>query len=38
MSKIVFKETFSGQVGSHMTTQTQKDFKAELSSVHIGRI
>lgn len=36
-TKMVFKESFSVQAEFHMTPLTQKDFKAELSSVQIER-
>lgn len=38
MTKAVFQETFRGQVGFQMAPQTQKDFKAELSSGHMERM
>lgn len=38
MTRVVFNGDFSGQPGFHMILQTLKDFKAELSSVYIGRI
>lgn len=37
MIKMVFKEAFSVQARFHMTPLTEKDFKAELSSVRMGR-
>lgn len=36
--KMVFKKSFSGQSEFHMTPLTQKDFKAEPSSVQIERV
>ena len=37
MTEVVFKEGFRRQAEFHMTLQTQQDWRAELSSVHVGR-